>query len=133
MGQVRPQPEYSARILLVEDDPQDVMLLQTTLRKEMKCRITVAFTQSVFVAELERELPDVIVSDSNVRAFDGVTALKIARDKCPQVPFILCSGNLTEAKRKEAMHLGATNCVSEEDSFAQLVRALKRLHPFGRM
>jgi two-component system response regulator len=126
-----PKRDSPTRILLVEDDPQDVMLIQKTLKAEMDCRITVAFTQAVFEKELARELPDIIISDSSVRAFDGLTALKVARRKCPEIPFVFCTGNLTEAKQKEAFAMGATNCVSKDNCFAQLARVVKRLGGSG--
>jgi CheY-like chemotaxis protein len=115
------------RILLVEDDQRDIELMQAALADQMTCHVRVALTKDSFVAELDREIPNIIVSDSNVLAFDGLTALKIASHKCPDVPFVFCSGNASEAKKAEAFAEGATGWVTKDDRFAQLVLVVKRL------
>jgi two-component system response regulator len=113
--------------LLVEDDPDDVHMLITALRAELACDVVVTFTRQVFEMELERMRPDLIVSDSNVRTFDGIVALKLARKKYPDVPFIFCSGSSSPEKRETALALGATAWTSKENCFQQLVQVIVRI------
>ena len=114
------------RVLLVEDDPDDVYMLETLLRKELSCEVSVAFTREIYETQLEPR-PDVIISDSNVRAFDGFTALMLARRKYPDVPFIFCSGSMSPRKREIGLRLGATAWTSKENSFQELVKCVLRV------
>jgi CheY-like chemotaxis protein len=56
-------------------------------------------------------------------------ALKIAMKKCPQIPFVFCSGGADPRKQEDAFASGAAAWASKDDSFAQLVQVLKRLCP----
>ena len=122
-----PAKPFNVRVLLVEDNPDDVHMLKTALRTELACDVVVTFTRQVFEMELERMRPDLIVSDSNVRTFDGIVALKLARKKYPDVPFIFCSGSSSPEKRETALALGATAWTSKENCFQQLVQVILRI------
>lgn len=115
------------RVLLVEDDPDDADMLKTALRTELSCEVIVAFTKEIFEAELQRKRPDLIISDSNVRTFDGITALKTARKKYPDIPFIFCSGSVSPEKREAALALGATAWTSKQDCFKEAMQIVMRL------
>ena len=68
-------------------------------------------TQEAFVHELEHNRPDVILSDHGLPSFDGFMALTIAREKCPDVPFIFVTGRLGEQIAIETLRNGATDYV----------------------
>jgi DNA-binding NarL/FixJ family response regulator len=99
------------------------------LEAELDCRVRVALTRASFETELENE-PDIIVSDSNVLAFDGMTALKVATEKRPDIPFVFCTGHISEEKKEVAIQLGAAGWVSKDDHFSHLVCVVKRLSAF---
>jgi len=118
----RPGP----RVILVEDNPFDAELMEMSLRRSLGCTVVVVYSREMFLAELEHELPGVIVSDSNLPAFDGFTALALARELCPGVPFVVCSGRVTDAIKADALARGADACVCKDDP-AQLVKAVRDL------
>jgi CheY-like chemotaxis protein len=121
-----PTKPRAVRVLLVEDDADDVYMLKKLFRAELACEVIVAFTREIYEAELERR-PDLIVSDSNVRAFDGITALVLARKLYPDIPFIFCSGNTSPEKRQTALALGATAWASKENCFRELLQVVSPL------
>lgn len=125
-----PNEASKVRILLVEDNPHDVELIQRSLESELNCRVRVALTRASFESELEHEPPNIIVSDSNVLAFDGMTALKMASQKCPDIPFVFCTGQLSKSKKEEAIEMGAAGWVSKDPAFVQLACVVKRLLGF---
>ena len=85
------------RILYVEDVPADVVIVNHELRKAgMAFCSRRVDTKEAFLAELQHHPPDVILSDHGLPSFDGFTALAIARDKCPDVPFIFVTNSLGE-------------------------------------
>src|SRR3989449_7580362 len=57
--------------------------------------------------------------------FDGLAALKIARDFAPRVPFIFVSGTIGEERAIEAIRLGATDYVLK-DNMRRLGTSLRR-------
>jgi PAS domain S-box-containing protein len=103
------------RILHLEDNPQDAELIQTTLESEgIACEVTRVDTESDFTAAIGDRPFDLILTDYTLPSFDGLSALKIALEKNPELPFIFVSGTLGEDVAVEALKLGATDYVLKE-------------------
>src|SRR5206468_3255463 len=64
------------------------------------------------------------ISDYSLPAFDGMTALRLAQETCPDIPFILISGRFGEELAVEALKSGAAEYV--------LKQRLERLAPAVR-
>ena len=100
------------RILYLEDDPKDAELVQATLETEgIFCEVTRADNQDDFSSRLEQGGFEVILADYTLPLFDGLSALKIAQEICPEIPFIFVSGTLREEMAIEALKQGATDYV----------------------
>jgi signal transduction histidine kinase len=100
------------RILHLEDDPRDAELVQVMLETEgFSCYVTRVETQVDFCASLERHGFNLILADYTLPAFDGISALQLAAQKRPEVPFIFVSGTLGEEVAIEALTIGATDYV----------------------
>src|SRR5215470_10318627 len=103
------------RILHLEDDPRDAELLQAILETEgILCHVICVETQADFCMALEQGGFDLILADYTLPSFDGLSALKITLEKCPDVPFIFVSGTLGEEVAIEALKIGATDYVLKE-------------------
>jgi PAS domain S-box-containing protein len=99
-------------ILYLEDDPKDADLVLAMLEAEgVTCRVTLVETKADFLASLEQEGIDLILADYSLPSFDGISALKIAAEKRPEVPFIFVSGAMGEEVAIEALKIGATDYV----------------------
>jgi two-component system cell cycle sensor histidine kinase/response regulator CckA len=113
-------------ILHLEDDPNDAALVQSTLEAGgIACAITCVQNRDDFVAALERGGIDLILSDFSLPAFDGLSALKIAHAKWPDMPVIFVSGTLGEERAIDSLKSGATDYVLKEH-LARLVPAVRR-------
>jgi PAS domain S-box-containing protein len=100
------------RILHLEDDHGDAELVQETLEADnLGCDVIRVDTEGEFRAALSRDDFDVILADYTLPAFDGLSALKIARRDRPHLPFIFVSGTLDEEVAIEALKVGATDYV----------------------
>ncbi len=100
------------RILYLEDDPKDAELVQATLEAEgLACEVTRVEHESDFLASLKRGGFELIFADYTLPSYDGVSALKIAKEISPEVPFIFVTGTLGEEVAIEALKLGATDYV----------------------
>jgi two-component system sensor histidine kinase UhpB len=118
--------KFPLHILHLEDDPNDAVLVQATLEAEgIACATTRVQNREDFVAALERGGIDLVLSDFSVPAFDGLSALAVARARWPDLPVILVSGTLGEERAIDALKNGATDYVLKE-RLARLVPAVRR-------
>jgi PAS domain S-box-containing protein len=110
------------RILILEDVPTDAELMIEELAEAGMTFVSKRVAAKVsFVNAIADFSPDIILSDYSLPSFDGLAALKIARDKCPDVPFIFVSGALGEEMAIDLLKKGATDYV--------LKNRLSRLEP----
>jgi two-component system, NarL family, sensor histidine kinase UhpB len=114
------------RILDLEDDPLDTELIQANLAEGgISCQITRVETREDFVAALKSGDFELILSDYSLPSFDGLYALKLAKEIRPEVPFILVSGAIGEERAIEALKSGATDYVLKQ-RLERLVPAVRR-------
>ncbi|MGH7992103.1 MAG: PAS domain S-box protein [Limisphaerales bacterium] len=114
------------RILILEDAAADVVRINHVLRQaHLNFSSKRVETKADFLHELQHRTPDVILSDHGLPAFDGFTALAIARDRCPDVPFIFVTGSLGEQMAVEMFKSGAVDYVLK-DRLNDLAPAVQR-------
>ena len=95
------------RVLLLEDNPTDAELTLLTLAAEkIICNPLRVETRTDFITALEQYSFDLILSDYTMPGFDGRTALALAREKRPEVPFLFVSGTIGEDSAIEALKNG---------------------------
>src|SRR5271157_152778 len=110
------------RILILEDVPTDAELMIEELADAGMTFISKRVaTKASFVNAIADFSPDIILSDYSLPSFDGLAALKISREKCPDVPFVFVSGALGEEMAIDLLKKGATDYV--------LKNRLSRLEP----
>ncbi|MDQ3833805.1 MAG: PAS domain-containing protein [Actinomycetota bacterium] len=114
------------RILNLEDEPLDTELIHATLIDGgIACEIARVQTRADFVAALEQEGFDLVLSDYSLPSFDGLSALQIRQEISPELPFILVSGTLGEDAAIESLTSGATDYVLKH-RLERLVPAVRR-------
>jgi signal transduction histidine kinase len=116
------------RILHLEDSDLDAELIEAEL-ETLGHRVAIerVMTRNEFAAAAVAGRHDLILADYVLPTFDGVSALGIARQQCPDTPFIFCSGTLGEEVAVEALKNGATDYVTKQrlDRMSRtIVRAL---------
>lgn len=114
------------RFLLLEDSLLDAELAQVMLTEGgINCELIRVETGADFLAALESETFDLILSDYALPSFDGISALEIARNRTPEVPFIFVSAALGEELAIEALKNGATDYVLKQ-RLGRLVPSVQR-------
>lgn len=110
-----PTTEPVLRVLLLEDSALDAELIAEALAGTGRAARTerVVSSQDFREAVTCREW-DLILADYVLPDFDGLGALFIAREHCPDTPFIFVSGTLGEEIAVEALKLGATDYVIKQ-------------------
>ena len=84
----------SALILYLEDNPRDAELVRDKLQQtpSLACELRVAGNRAEYEAALAEARFDLILSDYALPDYDGMAALALARERQPDVPFILIYG-----------------------------------------
>jgi diguanylate cyclase (GGDEF)-like protein/PAS domain S-box-containing protein len=113
------------RVLLVEDSPSDVELVLRQLRRdELPVVNRTAVDEPEFRLALAEFSPQLILSDFSLPRFDGLSALRIAREVAPAVPFIFVSGTIGEERAIDALKNGAADYVLK-DNLRRLAPAIR--------
>lgn len=105
-------PNARLEILHLEDQPDDTELVRLLLQGEkIPCELHRVHTRADFENALDHGAWNLIISDFALPSFDGMKALIMARQKCPNIPFILFSGTIGEEIAVESVKHGAADYV----------------------
>jgi len=112
-------------ILIVEDNPGDAELIaECLLEAGLSFVHRRVETERDYLRELEEFKPDVILSDYRLPQFDGITALRLAFERYPFIPFIIVSGVLEDEMAVELLKSGAADYILK-DKIARLGAAVR--------
>ncbi len=114
------------RILHLEDDPNDVEFVQAKLEEAgLTCRVTAVQARDEFEKALRQDGYDIILADFRLPMYDGMSALRLAQELRPDVPFVFVSGTMGEEAAIEALKQGATDYVLKQ-KMLRLASAVER-------
>jgi signal transduction histidine kinase len=100
------------KILMLEDLPEDIGLIEHVLRKEGIHFVSYyADTKEEYIKALNNFVPDVILSDHALPQFNSVEALAICRKNSLNTPFILVTGTVSEEFAVSCLKQGADDYV----------------------
>jgi two-component system, cell cycle sensor histidine kinase and response regulator CckA len=113
-------------LLLVEDSETDAELLVRDLRRHgFVPRSRRVETEADLADALEQGGWDLVISDHNLPSFSSADALRLVKQRAPDLPFILVSGSIGEDYAVEAMRNGASDFVLK-DRMHRLAPAVER-------
>ncbi len=120
--------------VLVEDCNKDAELIGAALQLGgMDNPVRRTLTEDEFRSALAERVPDIILSDYSLPQFNGLRSLEIAREMCPDTPFILISGTKTEGQAADMLNIGATDYVLKHH-MERLVPCVRRaLHEAAQL
>ena len=101
---------HPLRILILEDVPMDAELVEYELERARVPFVSRRVdSREGFLQELDGFCPDVILSDYTLPRFDGMSALSLARERAPSIPFLIVTGSVNEETAVGCMKAGATD------------------------
>ena len=119
-------PAPVTRLLLVEDDENDAILILASLRHG---GLQISHHRVWSKADLEKALSEqqwsAVLCDYNLPQFDGLSALRMVRARDADIPFIIVSGAIGEETAVAAMRSGAQDFVMKQ-SLGRLAAVLVR-------
>ena len=114
------------RILILDDALTDAELVTFELVEAGMAFIPkYASDKASYIRSLEDQQPDIILSDYSLPGFDGLSAMTLAKEKYPDIPFIFVSGAIGEEMAIELLKQGATDYVLK-DRLSRLAQAVTR-------
>jgi len=114
------------QILVLEDDSAFEQVLSGNLRATgLSCELRRVETQEEFVSQLDAGDVSLILADYSLPGFDGMSALQIAKQHSPDIPFIFVSGTMGEERAIESLQQGATDYILKQ-RLARLGPAVRR-------
>jgi PAS domain S-box-containing protein len=116
------------KVLLIEDNPADVLFLKESLRDDLLAdfQVTVADHLKQGLAKLENENFDVLLLDLGLPDSQGIATFKIAHAEFPDMPVIVLSGMTDEVLALQAVQTGAQDyLVKGETSWGLGPRAIR--------
>jgi diguanylate cyclase len=119
-------PGAPLRILVIDDQEDDALLLQIQLRDVIgEARFTRIEDEAHLVASLADATWDLIICDHHMPGFDSRRALEIVQQTAPGTPFVIYSGQFDPERALAAMRAGANDFVDKRDT-ARLVPVIER-------
>ncbi|MGC2167042.1 MAG: HD domain-containing phosphohydrolase [Gallionella sp.] len=113
------------KILSLEDMPSDAELQRATLLRDgLEFDWACVDNKSDFERRLAEFVPDIILADYNLPAYDGGAALAYAQTNFPLIPMIIVTGTLGEIKAVQLMKGGAADYILK-DRLARLPEAVR--------
>ena len=120
------------KILHLEDNLLEAEIIKEVLIKEgLNVKIYVVDNREDFLFFLKKENFDVILSDYLLPSFDGMSALELAKEKYPHIPFLFVSGKIGEDLIIEAIKKGAKDYVFKNRLSDLLPRINRVLQEIG--
>jgi signal transduction histidine kinase len=114
------------RVLMLEDNVADAELVKYALQDGgLSFSIKRVDSKAQYLNELDESPPDIILLDYALPDFDGFTALTLAQERFPDIPFIFVTGTLGEEVVIEMLKSGATDYVLKT-RLSRLVPAVQR-------
>src|SRR5688572_18298131 len=96
------------RVLILDDSAEDALLMVRTIEKAgYTVETRRIYTEADLKKVLEEQVWDVILSDYTMPQFTGLEALMICKERGLDVPFLIVSGVIDDARAVAAMKAGA--------------------------
>lgn len=115
------------QILHLEDNKYDAEIIENILHEgKIECDITYVTNQNDYKSLLRQIDFDLIISDFSMPGYDGLSALRYAKEYKADIPFIFLSGTIGEDRAVAALRNGARDYVHKQH-LDKLIPTVNRL------
>ncbi len=124
-----------AEKVLIVDDEKDFLEIIAERLGVRGMDVSTATSAEDALHMVEEKSYDVVIMDFMMPALDGFKALKLLKQKQPEIQIILLTGNVPQQKRLEAKKLGALDVIEKPPDLKALIQKIKKAkkdHPSVR-
>jgi len=121
--------------VLIVDDEKDFLEVIAERLGVRGMDVSTATSAEDALLLVEEKSYDVVIMDFMMPALDGFKALKLLKQKQPDIQIILLTGNVPQQKRLEAKKLGALDVIEKPPDLKALIQKIKKAkktHPSVR-
>src|SRR6266568_8420430 len=107
--------DISARVLIVDDDPDNARLLESFLSEDAES-IRIKTDSRLVERAFSEFVPDIVLLDLHMPDPDGLEILRrfrVLREKLGFLPFVVLTGDTTRVARNSALILGADDFLTK--------------------
>jgi two-component system OmpR family response regulator len=114
------------KILVVDDEPEMVTNCHRLLRPFGYVSLS-ASTAADAIALIDREVPDLVVTDLRLPGPDGLIVARHARTRVPAIPVLLISADDSDKARNAAREIGVSAFLAKPFANAAFREAVQHL------
>jgi len=120
------------RVAIAEDHTVFRELLSESLNRKKDIEVTIgAANGSDLIAQMRKNMPDIVLLDLHMPVMDGPTALEIIRLEFPKVRVIILSLRYSDIHVRKYMKLGARGYLCKDVEFEKVVMAIRDVDSMG--
>jgi RNA polymerase sigma factor (sigma-70 family) len=126
------ETERNIRVSIVEDNHFIRMALEQILMNAVGYDVVALYgSGEEAVDKIPDEIPDVVLMDINMGKMSGIEAVRIIKEKCPSIQFMMCTVYEDDEKIFDALAAGASGYILKKTKSAELVAAIRDLYEGG--
>ena len=126
------ETQRNIRVSIVEDNHFIRMALEQILINAVGYDVVALYgSGEEAVNKMPDEIPDVVLMDINMGKMSGIEAVRIIKEKCPSIQFMMCTVYEDDEKIFDALAAGASGYILKKTKAAELVAAIRDLYEGG--
>ena len=114
------------RILIVEDTPENMYVLQRVLRHRQFETLAAANGEEA-IRKAEAEKPDLILMDMRLPGLSGYEAAERIHQKLPALPIVALTADALTGDRERALEIGCVAYFSKPIHYEEVVTAIREI------
>lgn len=114
-------------VLVVDDSAMDRRLVGGLLERQPDFAVSYAADGAAALAEINRHLPDVVVTDMNMPVMDGLELVSKLKEQRPGLPVILITSRGSEETAVQALQRGAASYVPKRSVQTSLAETIQHV------
>ncbi|MGD9331190.1 MAG: response regulator [Desulfobacterales bacterium] len=115
------------RVLLVDDEEEYLEIMSERMRAR-DIEVTTSTSAREALDMIATESYDAVIMDFMMPEMNGIEALKVIKEKNPEMQIILLTGHATVEKTVEAMKAGAMDLIEKPADLDALSEKIKDAH-----
>jgi RNA polymerase sigma factor (sigma-70 family) len=126
------ETQRNIRVSIVEDNHFIRMALEQILINAVGYDVVALYgSGEEAVDKIPDEIPDIVLMDINMGKMSGIEAVRIIKEKCPSIQFMMCTVYEDDEKIFDALAAGASGYILKKTKSAELVAAIRDLYEGG--
>ncbi len=113
-------------ILIVDDEPDMLVLLKRSLEPDLKCKVSIASSGGEALQHVARHRFDLILADIKMPGMDGLELLELIKRDYPEQTVVMMTGHGSIETAVEAMKHGAYDFITKPFDHDALVVRLEK-------